>query len=236
MTTGGGDVRRPAVPAPFLIKICGITTAEDAAAAVAAGAGAIGVNLWPRSKRYVDDAAAARVLAAIPPGVLRFGVFVNAPAGEVEARMAALGLDRAQLHGDEQPASFAHVAGGRLMRVVRVRDASSFAEMAPWHADLFLFDSFVDGYGGAGVAAPWADIARAAPRDRPFLLGGGLDPDNVAAAIAATRPAGVDVASGVERAPGVKDRARLIAFIAAAREAAAQAAAVDARGPATAGR
>lgn len=207
-------------PAPFLIKICGLTTPEDAAAAVAAGAGAIGVNLWPRSKRYVDDQAAARVLAAVAPGVLKIGVFVNASAAEVEARMVSLGLHRAQLHGDERPAQFSGMPGDRLMRVVRVRDASSFAEMAGWHADLFLFDSYVDGYGGAGVAAPWTDIARAAPRDRPFLLGGGLDPDNVAAAIAATRPAGVDVASGVERAPGVKDRARLAAFIAAARGAA----------------
>lgn len=215
------NVRGPAAPAPFLIKICGLTTPEDAAAAVGAGAGAIGVNLWPRSKRYVDDRTAARVLAAVPPGVLKVGVFVNAPVAEVEARMRALGLDRAQLHGDEQAAEFSGIQAQRLMRVVRVRDASSFAEVAGWHADLFLFDSFVDGYGGAGVAAPWADIARAAPRDRPFLLGGGLDPDNVAAAIAATRPAGVDVASGVERAPGVKDQARVTAFIAAARRAAA---------------
>jgi len=200
----------------FLIKICGVTTADDAAAAVAAGADAIGVNLWPRSKRFVDDAAARQVLAAVPPGVLKFGVFVNAPAAEVAARMTALGLDRAQLHGDERPADFAALAGTALVRVVRVRDASSLAEVATWHADLFLYDSYVDGYGGAGVAAPWAAIA-AVPRTRPFLLGGGLTPDNVAAAIAATRPAGVDVASGVESAPGIKDHARVKQFIAAAR-------------------
>jgi len=200
----------------FLIKICGVTTADDAAAAVAAGADAIGVNLWPRSKRFVDAAAARQVLAAVPPGVLKFGVFVNAPAAEVAARMTALGLDRAQLHGDERPADFAALAGTALVRVVRVRDASSLAEVATWHADLFLYDSYVDGYGGAGVAAPWAAIA-AVPRTRPFLLGGGLTPDNVAAAIAATRPAGVDVASGVESAPGIKDHARVKQFIAAAR-------------------
>lgn len=203
----------------FLIKICGITRPEDAAAAASAGAGAIGVNLWPRSKRFVDDATARRVLAAVPAGVLKFGVFVNAPATEVAARLAALGLDRAQLHGDERPADFAHLPGAALARAVRVRDAASLAEVASWHADLFLYDSFVDGYGGAGATAPWADIA-AAPRGRRFLLAGGLDPNNVAAAIAATRPQGVDVASGVESAPGVKDLARVAAFIAAARQAA----------------
>lgn len=206
----------------FLIKICGVTTAEDAAAAVGAGTGAIGVNLWPGSKRFVDDVAARRVLAAVPPGVLKFGVFVNAPAAEVAARVGDLGLDRAQLHGDERPDDFASLPASTLVRVVRVRDASSLGEVTAWTSDLFLFDSFVDGYGGAGVAAPWAAIATA-PRQRPFLLGGGLTPDNVAAAIAATRPSGVDVASGVESAPGVKDAARVRAFIANARAAAAAA-------------
>ena len=214
----------------FLIKICGVTTADDAATAVGAGAGAIGVNLWPRSKRFVDDAGARRVLAAVPPGVLKFGVFVNAPAAEVATRIAALGLDRAQLHGDERPQDFASLPSSSLVRVVRVRDASSLSEVAAWSTELFLFDSFVDGYGGAGVAAPWAAIASAS-RQRPFLLGGGLTPDNVGAAIAATRPAGVDVASGVESAPGIKDAARVRMFIANARTAAAAAGLVVAQPP-----
>jgi phosphoribosylanthranilate isomerase len=202
---------------PFVIKICGVTTPEDARLAVDAGAGAIGVNLWPASKRYVDDAEARAVLAAIPAGVLKVGVFVNAAPSDVAARIAALGLDRAQLHGDEAPADFA-AQRERLVRVVRVRDEASFAGAAGWDAPLYLYDAMVDGYGGAGVTAPWALVARLARR--PFLLAGGLTPDNVAAAIAATRPDGVDVASGVESAPRRKDPERLRLFIERARAAA----------------
>ncbi len=189
--------------------------------AAAAGAGAIGVNLWAGSKRFVGgEAAAERVLGAIPPGVLRVGVFVNASAAEVERTRAALGLDRVQLHGDETPAAFAALPREALIRAVRVRDEASFADDAAWRAGLFLYDAFVEGFGGGGIAAPWPLIARRA--SRPFLLAGGLTPDNVAAAIAHARPDGVDVASGVERAPGVKDPARVAAFIEAARAAAAR--------------
>lgn len=208
------DGSRPPVVSgaqPFIIKICGITTPEDAVMAAQEGAGAIGVNLWPRSKRYVDDAAARAVLAAVPDGVLKVGVFVNVPAAEVAARVASLGLDRAQLHGDERAADFAGMDGQGLVRAVRVRDDSSFGEAAEWKAGLFLYDAFVEGYGGAGIAAPWPLVAKLARR--PFLLAGGLTPDNVADAITAVRPDGVDVASGVESAPGRKDRDLLMRFI-----------------------
>lgn len=204
----------------FLVKICGVTTPEDAAFASGAGAGAIGVNFWPGSKRFVGEAArAAEVLAAIAPGVLKIGVFVNAPAAEVLDVADRLGLDRVQLHGDEQAAAFTTVAGARLVRAVRVRDRASFDGAAPWHASWFLYDALVTGYGGGGVVAPWALVD--AHARRPFLLAGGLTPQNVAQAILATRPAGVDVASGVEHAPGRKDPAKVAAFIRAAREAAA---------------
>jgi phosphoribosylanthranilate isomerase len=204
----------------FLVKICGVTTPEDAAFASGAGAGAIGVNFWPGSKRFVGETArAAEVLAAVAPGVLKVGVFVNAPASEVLAIAERLQLDRVQLHGDEQAGEFAALAGARLVRAVRVSDRASFEGAAPWHASLFLYDALVSGYGGAGVVAPW-DLISAQAR-RPFLLAGGLTPANVAEAIRATRPDGVDVASGVEQAPGLKDPARVTAFIRAAREAAA---------------
>jgi phosphoribosylanthranilate isomerase len=198
------------------IKICGLTTAEDARAAVEAGADAIGVNLWPGSKRFVTDERAAEILAAIPRGVLKVGVFVNAPAAEVDAKVHALGLDRAQLHGDERAGDFLGVDERRLVRVVRVRDEASFVDADGWATPLFMYDAHVDGYGGAGVTAPWALIERLARR--PFWLAGGLTPQNVAAAIAATRPDGVDVASGVERAPGIKDAGKIAAFIEAVRK------------------
>jgi phosphoribosylanthranilate isomerase len=210
---------------PFVVKICGVTSAEDAAMAAAAGAGAIGVNLWPGSKRFVGGAGAARaVLAAVPAGVLKVGIFVGAgaheDADEVERAVGDLGLDRAQLHGDERAVDFARLPPASLIRALRIRDQASFAEAAAWRAGLFLYDAFVDGFGGAGVAAPWALIAAEAAR--PFLLAGGLTPENVAGAIALVRPDGVDVASGVERAPGRKDPVKVAAFIRAALEAAAR--------------
>lgn len=202
---------------PLLIKICGVTSAGDAAMAAQAGAGAIGVNLWSGSKRYVAPEAARAVLAGVPAGVLKVGVFVNAAPVEVARAMAELGLDRAQLHGDEQAADYGELDEDRVIKVVRVRDDGSMTGAGDWNPGLWLYDAYVDGFGGGGVAAPWPVVARAARR--PFLLAGGLGPHNVADAIRATRPDGVDVASGVERSPGVKDLAKVAAFVAAARAA-----------------
>ncbi len=204
----------------FLIKICGVTTPEDAAMVARAGADAIGVNFWPGSKRFAGEAA-KEVLAAVPAGILKFGVFVNAPASEVLDTVGRFGLDRVQLHGDERSEDFRDLPPELLVRAIRVRDAGSLAEADTWNAHLLLYDAFVRGYGGGGATAPWAELATASG-SRPFLLAGGLDPDNVRRAIAATRPAGVDVASGVEFAPGRKDPARVRAFVFAARAAAAE--------------
>jgi phosphoribosylanthranilate isomerase len=217
-------------PDRFLVKICGVTSPDDAAAAAAAGADAIGVNLWPGSRRFVGGAAdARRVLAAVPTGILRVGVFVNAAAADVERAMGDLGLDRVQLHGDERAGDFATFARAALIRAVRVRDQASFAAAEPWGPGLVLYDAFVAGFGGGGVPAPWPLIARLGRR--PFLLAGGLTPDNVAQAIASTSPDGVDVASGVEvdldvggsaagaPRPVRKDAARMLAFVQAARAA-----------------
>jgi phosphoribosylanthranilate isomerase len=206
-----------------LVKICGVTSPEDAAMAAAAGADAIGINFFPRSKRYVDPAAARPIVDAIPKGVLKVGVFVGAPAVEVARCLDQLGLDRVQLHGDEVPADFAGIDPARLIRVVRVRDEASFAAESGWRPALWLYDAHVDGFGGAGVVAPWSLIAARARR--PFLLAGGLTPENVAAAVEAVRPDGVDVASGVELQPKLdqriaKDPQKVAAFIAAVRSAA----------------
>jgi len=200
----------------LLVKICGVTTPEDAAVVVAAGADLIGVNFWSGSKRHVTLEAARDILAPVPAGVLKVGVFVDATLGEVERHVDALGLDRAQLHGDESPGQFDRL-DGRLIRVVRVRDESSFAGETGWSPALWLYDAFVDGYGGGGVPAPWSLIGARARR--PFLIAGGLTPDNVAAAIRATKSDGVDVASGVESSARKKDPAKVAAFIKAARGA-----------------
>lgn len=203
--------------ARLFIKICGVMTPDDAALAAAAGADAIGVNLWPGSKRYVEPSMAAAVIAAIPRSVLKVGVFVDASAEHVAHAIDALGLDRAQLHGNEVASDYRDLDSARIIRVVRVRDRASFAAEAGWTPSLWLYDAHVEGFGGAGVTGPWPLIAERARR--PFLLAGGLTPDNVATAVTAVRPDGVDVASGVERTPRAKDADKLARFVAAARGA-----------------
>jgi phosphoribosylanthranilate isomerase len=204
----------------FVIKICGLMRPEDAAFAAAEGATAVGLNFWRGSKRFVEDARAREILNAVPRGVLKVGVFVNAHPLVVTETVSELGLDMVQLHGDERVGSWAELDPKRIVRAIRVYDEASLKEALAWEPGLFLYDSFVEGFGGGGVPAPWTLIAEGARR--PFLLAGGLTPGNVAEAIFTVRPDGVDVSSGVETAPGQKDKDLMRAFIHAARDAAAQ--------------
>jgi phosphoribosylanthranilate isomerase len=202
----------------FLIKICGITRPDDAAMACREGAGAIGLNFWRGSKRFVEDGQAREILAAVPNGVLKVGVFVNPHPLSVTESLTELGLDIVQFHGDEQPQAWTSLPGNQIVRAIRVFDQGSFSAATGWNPRYFLYDAFGEGYGGTGNQAPWQIIAAGARR--PFLLAGGLTPGNVAAAIEVTRPEGVDVASGVESRTGIKDSAKLKAFIVEARAAA----------------
>jgi phosphoribosylanthranilate isomerase len=204
----------------FVIKICGVTRPEDAAFAARQGAAAIGLNFWRGSKRFVEDARARDILAAIPAGVLRVGVFVNAHPLVVTETLAELGLDMVQLHGEEKANAWDEIAPKRIVRAVRVYDENSLKDALAWDPAFFIYDAHTPSFGGAGVTAPWGLIARGARR--PFLLAGGLSPDNVAEAIQTVRPDGVDVASGVESSPGVKDHRLLTAFIKRAHAAAAE--------------
>jgi phosphoribosylanthranilate isomerase len=204
----------------FLVKICGVTRPEDADLACREGAGAIGINFWRGSKRFVEDAQAREIIAAIAPGVLKVGVFVNPHPLTVTETLADLGLDIVQFHGDEQPQSWSQLPGNQIIRAIRVFDQTSLTQATGWNPRYFLYDSFAEGYGGAGQQAPWSTIAAGARR--PYLLAGGLGPHNVAEAIETVRPDGVDVASGVESKPGIKDRTKLVAFITDARQAAAK--------------
>jgi phosphoribosylanthranilate isomerase len=194
-----------------LIKICGVTRSEDAAVACSLGAGAIGINFWRGSKRFVEDRQAKEIMAAIPQGVLKVGVFVNPHPLIVTESMAELGLDIVQFHGDENPKAWTNFSSEQMIRAIRVFDESSLTSATGWSPRYFLYDAHSDGYGGQGKLAPWRVVAAGARR--PFLLAGGLDPDNVAEAIAIVNPDGVDVASGVESSPGVKDHDKLRAFI-----------------------
>ncbi len=202
----------------FTVKICGVTRPEDAAFAAAQGATAIGLNFWPGSKRFVEDARAREIIAAIPPGVLRVGVFVNAHPLVVTETLAELGLDLIQLHGDERVAGWEELPPKRIVRAIRVYDDASLKEALTWDPAFFIFDAHTPSFGGAGVTAPWGLIAQGARR--PFLLAGGLTPENVGDAIQTVKPDGVDVASGVESSPGIKDRGRMEAFLRQALQAA----------------
>jgi phosphoribosylanthranilate isomerase len=203
----------------LLVKVCGVTTPGDGVLAAEAGADAVGLNFYPGSKRVVSVAQARRIAAALPPFVWKVGVFVNAPLAEVRRVAKAVGLDAVQLHGDEAPA-FVEALGLTTVKALHV-GARPVAALARAYAgaDVLLLDAAQAGFGGGGVAFDWA-LAIGLARRRPVLLAGGLHPGNVAEAVRAVRPFGVDVASGVEKRPGVKDRARLAAFVHAARAAA----------------
>jgi phosphoribosylanthranilate isomerase len=204
----------------FLIKVCGITRPEDAEIACREGAGAIGINFWRGSKRFVEDGQAREILAAVKPGVLKVGVFVNPHPLAVSESLTEFGLDLVQFHGDEQAPAWSSLAGDRVIRAIRVFDESSLAAATGWNPCFFLYDAHAEGYGGSGKRPPWQIVAAGARR--PFLLAGGLGPLDVAAAIQTVRPDGVDVASGVEAKPGIKSEAKLVAFIENARKAAAK--------------
>lgn len=205
-----------------LAKICGFTRADEAAHAAGLGADFLGLNFWPRSRRFVatdlaaDLAAAAR---AARPGVAIVGLFVDPLIDDVAAVHARLGLDVVQLHGDEHPDLVAALcaAGLTVWKAHAVSGAVAIARLADWPADAHLLDAPSAGRGGSGTTFDWALAAAATTAGHRIVLAGGLTPANVAAAIAATTPYAVDVASGVERAPGLKDPALVEAFLAAVR-------------------
>ncbi len=206
------------------VKICGLTNAADTAAAIAAGADALGFNFYPGSKRYLDHATAADWLREVPGSVRRVAVLVNPTLAEALAIAALPFIDGLQLHGTETPEfcralAAAGVRFGKAIPVGASRllsDATAFATRT-----LVLDTQNESGFGGTGSTFPWP-IARAlVERERAlrFVLAGGLTPENVAGAIAVVQPYGVDVTSGVELVPGRKDHGKLRAFLAAARAA-----------------
>ena len=206
------------------IKFCGLTTLTDAELAVAAGAWAIGLIFWPGSKRRCTIESAAEISSALRRRVQVAGVFVNATLDEVAATADAAQLSMIQLHGDEGPAYCSEVArrtGAKVIKAARVRSGADIRALAAFHTDFHLLDSYSPGQpGGTGETFAW-DLAAAHRGRVPLILSGGLNPDNVAEAVAAVRPFAVDVASGVERRPGRKDAAKLEAFAAAVRSAVA---------------
>jgi phosphoribosylanthranilate isomerase len=194
------------------VKICGLTRGDDAAAAVAAGADALGFVLWPGSKRAVTADAVRAMIATLPPLVATVGVFVDADPAEMLAIRAACGLSHIQLSGNEAP-EVARALGPAVIKAFRAVPT----DVADWPVQGVLADGAAPGqYGGTGHTAAEALLAALAPTGR-MILAGGLTPLTVAAAVARWRPYAVDVASGVEAAPGIKDPALIQAFVAAAK-------------------
>lgn len=204
------------------IKICGITRVEDAVDAAAAGADFVGLNFWPRSKRHVDATRGRALADAVrrAGGARVVGVFVDASIDEIAAIHARVELDVIQLHGAESPELVAEVARATSRAVWKALAATAELDLAAWPGEAVLLDTPTPGKGGSGETFDWALARAARTRDpaRAVVLAGGLTPGNVARAIAEVAPWGVDVASGVESAPGVKDAAKLAAFVAAVRQ------------------
>jgi phosphoribosylanthranilate isomerase len=201
------------------VKICGITRLEDAQLATDLGAWAVGMVFWPGSPRRCTLDEADRIVAALRRRVELCGLFVNAPLDDVTGVSDRLGLTLVQLHGDEGPAFCAEVArrtGAQVIKAHPVTDAGALQDLERYHTDFHLLDGHLPGMrGGTGRGFDWSLVARRRS-PVPLIVSGGLRPDNVADAIAATRPFAVDVASGVEAAPGTKDEALLRSFFDAA--------------------
>jgi phosphoribosylanthranilate isomerase len=193
----------------MLVKICGITRLEDARAAVDAGASAIGFIFWEGSPRFIDPERARAIANAVPAPVVTVGVFVNTGADHINAVADRIGLSVIQLHGDETPADAAAI-GRPIIKALSDLDA---AHVDQWPDAITLLVDAQDPVrrGGTGQKADWTRAAALARRRR-VLLAGGLNAENVADAVRAVRPFGIDVSSGVERSPGIKDHERLAAL------------------------
>jgi phosphoribosylanthranilate isomerase len=206
------------------IKFCGIARLEDAEQAAQLGAWAIGLIFWPGSARACPRPEAEAIGAALHRRTEVAGVFVNAQLDAVAEAADAIGLTLLQFHGDEGPVYCAEAArrtGAKVIKAARVGGRADIQDLRAFQTDFHLLDAHVPGQqGGTGETFAW-ELASEHPRDRPLILSGGLTPENVRDAIAAVRPFAVDVASGVEREPGVKDHAKMAAFAQAARAAAA---------------
>ena len=195
------------------VKICGLTSLSDALAAVEAGADAIGFMFYERSPRNLSLTVAAQIVRELPPFVARVGVFVDASEEFIRRAIVECALDTLQFHGDESP-EFCQKFSLKSYKAFRIRGAESLKDLPRYRTSGWLLDSFVpDKVGGTGAAFNW-DLARQAKEfGRPIILAGGLTPENVAEAVRRVQPFAVDVSSGVESKPGIKDHGKVRAFI-----------------------
>ncbi|MBC7787760.1 MAG: phosphoribosylanthranilate isomerase [Methylophilaceae bacterium] len=195
------------------VKICGITSVEDALSAVASGCDAIGLVFYAPSPRYVSQTKAAEIVSALPPFITVVGLFADASQDEIKSILAKVNLDCLQFHGDETPEQ-CRVYGMHYMKAIRVKPTTNLLqyEVDFYDAKALLLDTFVEGLvGGTGLAFDWNLIPETLTK--PIVLAGGLTADNVALAIKQAKPYAVDVSGGVEKSKGVKDPTKLAAFM-----------------------
>ncbi len=206
-----------------LVKICGITTSADAHAAADAGADMLGFNFYRASPRYVSLELARSIIGELPDNVASVGVFVNEPLKSVIESVDLTGIRSVQLHGDEGPEyvdSLRKQCSVTVIKAFRVSDRRSLGTVADYKADAILLDAYTPGeFGGTGNTFEWKLAAEITGRVKQLYLAGGLNVQNVAEAIRQVRPFAVDTASGVESSPGIKDKAKVAAFINAAKSA-----------------
>ena len=201
------------------VKICGITNLEDALAAIEAGADALGFVFCGSSARCLTALAAARIAQALPPFVAKVGLFVDSPQELITSVIDQCGLDTVQLHGTEPP-EFCRRFRVKVIKAFRIQNESSLKELSDYQPDAWLLDSYVPGkLGGTGDRFNWDLACRASQVCPRLILAGGLNPGNVADAVRQVHPYAVDVSSGVELKPGIKDHQKLRDFIRAAKTA-----------------
>ena len=195
------------------VKICGIMNVRDARLAARLGADALGFNFFKGSPRYIKPTRAKAIIAALPPFITTVGVFVDVAPEDVLEICRFCNLDAAQMHGNETPAQVSAVRGVRRIKAIRVQSERDIETCPRYHVDAYLLDAFDPGeFGGTGKQFNWA-LAKEAAQFGPIILAGGLDPDNVAEAIQTAAPYAVDVASGIETAPGKKNKNAMAEFI-----------------------
>ncbi len=200
------------------VKICGITSMEDALAVAAAGADALGFVFYRRSPRYVTPETAAAIARQLPPFITTVGLFVDESGGQVESIRRRVGLDTLQFHGNESQ-NYLSQFPCRVIKAVRMDSPRAVRRIQEYQVNAILVDAFRPGEpGGTGATFDWSWLEAVGPEQR-IILAGGLTPENVAEAIRVCRPYAVDCSSGVERVPGVKDPRRVQAFVAAAKGA-----------------
>lgn len=201
------------------VKICGITRLDDALAASEYGADAIGFVFYGKSPRYIEPYAARDIVGKIPPFITPVALFVNETEAKVREILNITGINVIQFHGDEQP-DYVRLFNQRVIKAFRIADDSSLEGVHEYDVNALLFDAFrADTYGGTGRTFNW-ELIKGKRFDEKVIIAGGLTPENVSEAIMKVRPYGVDVSSGVEVSPGVKDHKKMREFILRVKESA----------------